>query len=489
MHTIVSRGAWIALAASLLLVGGRVEAREPTAEEVAKWKQWHELTEKLRRPLADYTADVKSGRDASPFYGNRSTSLEKWQEKARTLVELSKSDVPTLRAALAELQQKYGSDKDAMTTKFFEEFGQPIDPRAAGFSRRVSPDRKRWLPTHDYYPFLYYERLEDMAEVPEKWWELAATKAAEYIGYRLKDPAYSEERMQSWERVTAGLEDLRKLDALIPPAQAALEHQPDHGALKQAISDVQARIALAEKHTLRVIDAYQMSEDVEKLNPESETDVDALREAMLEQLQQKLGKEEAAKIVAIRIPKSWDVYKKDLIHRPIQYAITGHVYLPLPEDHPDAERLGTTDLAQVQSFRFYTEKVSGVKPDPPFRSASLAWTGLMRPGNVSGGAGFFGTLFRIVFGLVCCTGLLMAVAGGGYFVWTQTQAQKALATVTGQPAGEAGGAQPSSVPHAPPGSPGQPAVPPAPPGNTPQPPAPPTSAPPADPNQPPPTQG
>ncbi len=425
-----SIGLGVALVAAL---AAAAHAKDPTDAEKQQWKQAAELTRAAEDKLREYAMDVEHERSyANPYEYEGKYTDEKWQGLAAAERELQ-----PLKDALAAIEAKFGADPDALEAKVFAEYGNQIDPRAPGFSRRLSPDRSKWLDTETDWPFTFYKKAKSYLEAPPKWRQLAEDLCIKHVRTFMEqhDRSYADDEFIDEKRT-----NVTKLVELMPILDKVLGYAQGDPELTQLKADLEAKIAEWDAKTNELIDNTAW-----KPHEPFTGDADAMVDVLREHLKKVFDEREP---MAIRISGDWEVYSHNLLGEPMCYYFWAQAAYEAPE---------LDDVAVVKVLKVYTPEGRGVNMGPPLGEVYENNSYLIRPGNVSQqGGGFFGTLIKLVLGLGCCFMFLAAVGGGGYFAYQQMNAQKAAAAAT-----EGAPPAPGAPPAAPPGVP--PSAPPAPP--------------------------
>lgn len=424
--SVIRAAALLALSGFVLLAPSPAQGKDPTDAEKKQWTTAAELTRAMKEKLGDYAADVEHKRSyANPYEYEGKYTDEKWSGLAAAERELQ-----PLRDALAAIEAKFGTDPDQLEVKVFNEYGNIIDPRQPGFSRRLSPDRSKWLDTETDWPFTFYKEAKALVNAPAQWRQLAEDFGIKHVrdAMTYHDKNYGDDKKVGPDRAP-----VTKLEALMPLLDKVLGYVPDDPELKQLKADLEAKIAEWREKVEELIDNTEWPPHGNMTSGDPNDLVDPLREH--------LATTEFGEPMAVRVWGDYEVYSHNLLGEPTCYLLWVEGVYPVKDDD---------DVAEVKMFKVYTPEGRGVNMGPPFKEVYHDSSHLIRPGNVSqqGGGGFFGTLIKLVLGFGCCFLFLGAVGGGGYFAYKQMNAQKADA-VAGAP------------PAAPPGAP--PAAPPAPP--------------------------
>ncbi|MCO5166375.1 MAG: hypothetical protein M9894_08425 [Planctomycetes bacterium] len=427
MNVTIIRRCGLVLAALALPVAA---AEDPSDAEKRQWAQAAELMRTAEKSLGEYAADVEHSRSYADPYAYDG----KYIDEKFTGLAAAEQELEPLKQALAAIEAKFGTDADALEAKVFEAYGKPVDPRAPGFERRLSPDRKKWLDTRTAWPQTFYKKAKRLLEAPPKWRQLAEDFAVKHV----RDALTSHERQYAERKyVMEARGQVTNLSKRRPILEKVLGYLPGDPELTQLMKDLDAAIADWEAKTEKLIDATEWLPHVEPFDGDPAAIVAALREHLKR-------KHDDRDPLAIRIDKDWEVYKHNLIGEPMCYSFRVEAAYPDPEDKK---------VARVHMLKVYTPEARGVNKGPPFGSVSHLDTYLIRLGNVSQqGGGFLGTLIKLVLGLGCCFVFLAMLGGGGYLVYTQLEKQKAAAVAPGAPPAAPPGAPPSAPP-APPSAP------------------------------------
>ncbi|MBX3468361.1 MAG: hypothetical protein KF878_15930 [Planctomycetes bacterium] len=426
MNVAIARRCGLVLAALALLPAAA--GNEPSDADKRQWQQAAELTRAAEQKLGDYAADVEHKRSYADPYAYDGKYLD---EKFTGLVSAERELEP-LKQALAGIEARFGTNADALEAKIFEAYGKPVDPRAPGFERRLSPDRKKWLDTQTAWPHTFYKKAKRLLETPPQWRQLAEDFAVAHVRGKLDG---HEKRWGGTKHVGEKRAQVKELTDLRLILQKLTGYLPDDPELTQLQQDLGAAVETWEARVEKLIDDTEWEPHDERFE-----DADTIVKGLREFLKRRHDDREP---LAIRISSDWMVYSHNLLGEPTCYYIYAEAAYPIE---------GEKKVAAVHQLNVYTPEGRGVNKGLPFGSVSHTDTYLIRPGNVSQqGGGLLGTLLKLVLAFGCCFVFLAMLGGGGYLVYTQLEKQKAGAVAPGAPSGAPPGAPPSAPPAPPTG--------------------------------------
>lgn len=425
------------------------QPKAPTEQEKQQWARAAELTKACEQSLGEFAGDVKHERSYAgfrrgqyhPYHYEFDTLKKRFEDLA-----VAEKEIGPLKETIAAIEAKYGTSAEAIETKVWAEYGKPIVQGEPGFSRHLSPDRKKWLDIDVDWPFKFYKDARAYLDAPAAWRKLVVKFAGDEVKQVL------ENHQKDWDpnkghSVWTDRQYTRPLAQLLVPLGYIASQIPDDAALKQLQADVQAALDKWKQIEQDVLDAQEWKPHEEN---HGDLDPDDLVDALRERLKKWDPKQEP---IAIRISSDWDVYSKNILGEPVCYYFWADVAYENPADKLLDIDSPLEDVVYCYQLKVYTPEAYPAKKGPPLEEIYHDSTYLIRPGNVSQqGGGFFGTLVKLVLGLVCCFMFLGVVGGGGYFAYKQMNAQKAAGDVApGAAQGPPPGAPPATPPAAPTG--------------------------------------
>ncbi|MCW8137881.1 MAG: hypothetical protein KIT58_03160 [Planctomycetota bacterium] len=429
MNIAIARRCGLVLAA-LALLPAAAAAEDPSDADKLQWQQAADLTRAAEKSLGDYAADVEHKRTYADPYAYDG----KYIDEKFTGLAAAERELEPLRQALAAIEAKFGTDADALEAKVFEAYGKPVEPRAPGFERRLSPDRKKWLDTRTAWPQTFYKKAKRLLDAPPQWRQLAEDFAVKHV----REALTSHERQYAERKyVMEARGQVTNLTKRRPILEKVLGYLPGDPELTQLLKDLDAAIADWEARTEKLIDATEWLPHAEPFGGEPDEVVKAARELLKR-------KHDDRDPLAIRIDKDWEVYSHNLLGEPTCY----YVGLEVAYRHPEDKK-----VAVVHMLKVYTPEGRGVNKGPPFQSVEPHDSYLIRPGNVSQQGGLWGrcSSWSWPSAAASCSSPCWA-AKATHLVYTQLEKQKAGAVAPGAPPGRRRSAPPKRAPPAPPTS-------------------------------------